>query len=87
MNNWAKDYYDKANAKEEKDMTNWKKKRVKELKTVSKQLRAKLGKYSKEAKYIDNKIIPYVMRMCYYPPSYRGMVEEFKELLDNYNRV
>lgn len=82
MNNWASNYIDRVNSKEETEISNKKAKLVKELNAVSKQLRGKFGKYSKEAKYIENKIIPYIERMAFYPPSYREMVEEFKELLD-----
>ena len=81
MSDWAKEYIEEAERIWEAEKVRFKKKHIKELKSVSKQLRKKMGKYSKEAEYIEKKIIPYVEKMAYYPPSYRGMVEIFKELL------
>ena len=79
MNNWASNYVDQVNTEEEQYLTNKKTRLVKELNAVSKQLKKK--GFRREVKYIEKKIIPYVMRMAYYPPSYREMVELFKELL------
>ena len=79
MNNWASNYVDRANAKEEKALLRKKRRVIKELNAVSKQLARK--RFWKEYEYIETKIIPYVERMAHYPGSYRGMVEIFKELL------
>ena len=80
MNDWADEYIEEAERIWEADKERRKKGIVNELRSVSRRLRIRFGRYSKEAKYLDGKIIPYVERMCYYPPSYRGMVEIFKEL-------
>ena len=79
MNNWASNYVDRVNAKEEQSLLRKKKRIIKELNAVSKQLRRK--RFRKEAKYIEDTIISYVERMAHYPGSYREMVEVFKELL------
>jgi len=81
MDNWANNYIDLVNSREETEITNRKTKWAKELNTVSKQLRRKFGRYNKEAKYIDKRIIPYVMRMAYYPDSYMRMIAGYEELL------
>jgi len=79
MNNWASNYVDRVNAKEEQSLLRKKKCITGELNAVTKQLERK--GYWKEAEYIEKIIIPYVERMAHYPGSYRGMVELFKELL------
>jgi len=78
-NNWAINYVDRVNAKEEQSLLRKKKRIIKELNAVSKQLRRK--RFWKEYEYVETKIIPYVERMAHYPGSYREMVEVFKELL------
>jgi len=79
MNDWASNYVDRVNAKEEQSLLRKKKRIIKELNAVSKRLGKK--RFWKEAEYIEKKIIPYVEKMAYCPGSYRGMVEIFKELL------
>ena len=79
MNNWASNYVDRVNAKEEQSLLRKKKRVIKELNAVSKRLKKK--GFRREARYIEKKIIPYVERMAHYPGSYREMVEVFKELL------
>ena len=79
MNNWASNYVDRVNAKEEKVLLRKKERIIKELDAVRRQLGKK--RFWKEAEYIEDKIIPYVKRMAHYPGSYRGMVEIFKDLL------
>lgn len=79
MNNWASNYVDRVNAKEEKYLLRKKRGIIKELDAVIKQLKKK--GFRREVKYVENIIIPYVQRMAHYPGSYREMVEVFKELL------
>ena len=79
MNNWASNYVDRVNAKEEAEMAKNKTKWLKELNAISKQLKKK--RFKREAKKIDNEIIPYIKRMAHYPGSYKSMVEGFEELL------
>ena len=81
MNDWAKEYIEEAERRDEEEKAQRKKMIIREIGVVRGQLREKFGRHNKEAEYIDRKIIPYVERMCYYPPSYRGMVEIFKDLL------
>jgi len=79
MNNWASNHVDRVNAKEEQSLLRKKKRIIKELNAVRKQLKKK--GFRREVKYIEKKIIPYVERMAHYPGSYREMVEIFRELL------
>ena len=79
MNNWASNYVDRVNAKEEQSLLRKKERIIKELNLARRELRIK--SCWKEAEYIERKIIPYVERMGHYPGSYREMVEVFKELL------
>ena len=79
MNNWASNYVDRVNAKEEQSLLRKKERIIKELESASKQLWKR--RFRREARYIETKIIPYVERMAHYPGSYREMVEVFKELL------
>ena len=79
ISNWAKEYVEEAERIYEAEMAKNKEKWVEELKILSKKLSAK--KYRKEAKHVEKTMIPYIKRMCYYPGSYRSMVEGFEELL------
>ena len=79
MNNWAKEYVEEAERIYEAEMAKNKTKWLEELNAISKQLKKK--RFKREAKKIDNEIIPYIKRMAHYPGSYRSMVEGFEELL------
>lgn len=85
MNNWASNYVDQVNAKEEKALLRKKEQIIKELNAVRKQLRRK--NYWKEAEFIEKKMIPYVERMAFLPPSYLSMIDGYGELLKFGKRV
>ena len=87
MNDWAEEYVEEAERRDEADKARRKKMMIREVGLVRGQLRKRFGRYSKEAKYIEKKIIPYIERMCYYPASYRSMVDGFGELIRFGKRV
>ena len=87
MNDWAKEYIGEADRKEELYLQNKRKDIIEMLEGLSRQLKTKFGKYNKEAKYIEKKMIPYVERMAYLPPSYLGMIDGYNELIKLGKRV